>query len=130
MMQGIIATSDGGCVMHGRRYDYNSDLRVDAYVLKVDAQGEVVSSTSVPLPQGGLRIFPNPASGFVQVGLPEGAPQGMTGTLYSMDGRPARQFVHQEGRPLGLKGLPAGGYVLSLRDGRSGRQYVGRVVKR
>ena len=63
LMQGVLATSDGGCVMYGRRYDYNNVPRLDAIIIKVDGNGIVTSETTIPITQTSIIAFPNPSTG-------------------------------------------------------------------
>lgn len=62
-MEGILATSDGGCVMYGRRYNYNTNSEIDGIVIKVDGNGVVTSETTIPIPQTSITAFPNPSMG-------------------------------------------------------------------
>jgi hypothetical protein len=63
MQGGVIATSDGGCLMFGKRFDYNRELKSDAYLIKVDGNGVVTSTTSIPIPQPNIVAYPNPSNG-------------------------------------------------------------------
>lgn len=57
-MRGLIATSDGGCLMYGFRYQVGS--QTEAYVLKVDGDGIVTGTMSIPLPGDRFLLYPNP----------------------------------------------------------------------
>ncbi len=63
LMFGVLATSDGGCVMYGRRYDYNNVPKTDAYIIKVDGNGVVTSETTIPITQTSITAYPNPSMG-------------------------------------------------------------------
>jgi Secretion system C-terminal sorting domain len=63
LMMGLLATSDGGCAIYGRRYDYNNVPKTDAYIIKVDGNGVVTSTTSIPLSQSNIIAYPNPSNG-------------------------------------------------------------------
>ncbi len=69
-MKGLTATSDGGCLMHGYRYNHNTIPRTEAYLIKVDGNGLVTSETAIPLSISTLQLSPNPGNGFVQAHLP------------------------------------------------------------
>jgi hypothetical protein len=62
-MQGVLATSDGGCAMYGLRYDYNTVPKTDAIIIKVDGNGIVTSETSIPIAQPNIIPYPNPSNG-------------------------------------------------------------------
>ncbi|MBL7817321.1 MAG: T9SS type A sorting domain-containing protein [Saprospiraceae bacterium] len=64
-MYGVLTTDDGGCIMYGTRYDYNSVPKYDAYILKVNGEGLITSESSIPLSINNLHIYPNPSSGLV-----------------------------------------------------------------
>lgn len=60
-MTGLLATQDGGCLMYGFRHDYNNNSNViELYVLKVDENGQLVTSTSLPLSENSFLSYPNP----------------------------------------------------------------------
>jgi Secretion system C-terminal sorting domain len=63
LMQGVLATSDGGCLMYGRRYDYNTVPKMDAYIIKVDGNGMISSETTIPIGLSSITAYPNPSTG-------------------------------------------------------------------
>jgi hypothetical protein len=89
--------------------------------------------TSIPIvyvPEGGLRVWPNPARGQVWVGLSEALIREAVGlTLYDMMGR---QVLHQpysggEVLTVELHSLTPGLYVL-LVQGRDGRRWTEKLI--
>ena len=62
-MEGVLATNDGGCVMYGRRYNYNTNNQIDGIIIKVDGNGIVTSETSIPMSQSSITAYPNPSTG-------------------------------------------------------------------
>lgn len=66
-MAGILATSDGGCIMYGHRY--KSDTRLEAYALKVDGEGLITNTLDLPLAEESVYIYPNPFRENLQVEL-------------------------------------------------------------
>jgi hypothetical protein len=71
IMNGLLATSDGGCLMYGYRYLKTPDKKIEAYLIKVDANGLMTSETAIPLSISTLQLSPNPGNGFVQAHLPD-----------------------------------------------------------
>jgi Secretion system C-terminal sorting domain len=63
LMEGVLPTKDGGCVMYGERYDYNLIPKVDAIIIKVDGNGIVTSETTIPITQSNIIPYPNPSNG-------------------------------------------------------------------
>jgi hypothetical protein len=65
-MEGLLPTKDGGCLIYGRRYDYNTIPKLDAIIIKVDGNGLVTSETSIPIAQSNIIPYPNPSNGQLQ----------------------------------------------------------------
>jgi hypothetical protein len=89
--------------------------------------------TSIPIvyvPEGGLRVWPNPARGQVWVGLSEALIREAVGlTLYDMMGR---QVLHQpysggEVVTVELHSLTPGLYILHV-QGRDGRRWTEKLI--
>lgn len=91
--------------------------------------------TSIPIvtiPDGSIRVWPNPARGQTWVGLSEGvARQATTMTLTSLLGQMVWQQpltgIEGEAVPIPLEGLSAGIYFLQVK-GYRGKRWVEKVV--
>lgn len=91
--------------------------------------------TSIPvvtIPDGGIRVWPNPAQGQTSVGLSEGVARQVTAmTLTSLLGQMVWQqpYTGTEGQAMTipLEGLSPGVYVLQV-QGVKGRRWVEKVV--
>ncbi len=71
-MTGLLATEDGGCLMYGFRHDYENNPNViELYVLKVDENGQLVNSTSLPLNENNFLTYPNPFSNWINIEISE-----------------------------------------------------------
>jgi len=57
MMSGLIATTDGGCLMYG--YRFTADERWEAVAIKVNENG-VMTNTSILMKQNRVETYPNP----------------------------------------------------------------------
>jgi hypothetical protein len=68
----LLATQDSGCLMLATRYDDNvQDQELDAYILKVDANGLFTSVYDIPsLASNEILFFPNPAGDHVTAQFP------------------------------------------------------------
>jgi Secretion system C-terminal sorting domain len=64
-MRGVLATSDGGCAMYGLRYDFNIVPKTDGIIIKVDGNGVVISTTTIPMNQSSIIAYPNPSNGLL-----------------------------------------------------------------
>jgi len=56
----ILATSDGGCVMIGNRYDADYQYVRDIYVVKVDENGVISWTQNVDMLKNIFTVYPNP----------------------------------------------------------------------
>lgn len=70
-MYGVLATDDGGCMMYGTRYDYNTTPKYDAYILKVNGEGLITSESFIPLTLHAIEVYPNPSNGLINLDFKE-----------------------------------------------------------
>ena len=63
LVTGVIATSDGGCIIYSPRHNHNNLQQVDVIIIKVDGNGLITLTNSIPLPQSSITAFPNPSTG-------------------------------------------------------------------
>jgi hypothetical protein len=113
-MSGVLATSDGGCLMYGTRYNFNTIPKTDAYLIKVDGNGTVVSETSIPMVTPRIVVFPNPSSEFLTIDLPS-----LTGEIdIRIFDAQGKLVLSEKGRsaekPLNVQELASGNYVLQV----------------
>ncbi|MEI8046225.1 MAG: T9SS type A sorting domain-containing protein [Bacteroidota bacterium] len=86
-MFGILATSDGGCLMYGTKCDYiyyATDDR-DLIIIKVDANGLVTNTKKQDMVHSAI-LYPNPGTNYINI---ISGPQitGAQFTLYDMQGQ-------------------------------------------
>jgi len=63
LLMSILATQDGGCVMAGSRYDYQTqNMERDVYILKVDEDGLITWAYNIPEVTKETLIYPNPGN--------------------------------------------------------------------
>lgn len=88
-MFGLIATQDGGCLMYGRRHDYQNNPNIlELYILKVNADGELVNTTTLALYEDNFVVYPNPFSDQIYINFSDNAPvQNLQIELYDLHGR-------------------------------------------
>jgi len=69
----ILATSDGGCLMVGNRYDYEiQNQERDIFVVKVDGNGLIVWTQEIQPDKAMFSIYPNPGRDQIQTKMPAG----------------------------------------------------------
>ena len=61
------ATSDGGCIVVGNRYDGEIQYVRDIYVIKVDSNGLITWTQSLNPQEYEVAVFPNPGKNYLQI---------------------------------------------------------------
>lgn len=89
VLQSVTATSDGGAIVAGTRFDYlnHPENQLDVYVLKLDSTGLYVNvDEEKPIPIHDAIVYPNPGSDYLIV---QSGPQvsGAVFRMYNMQGR-------------------------------------------
>ena len=113
-MQGLLATSDGGCLMYGYRYDYNTIPRTEAYIIKVDGNGFISSETSIPLSIPTLQLAPNPGNNIVQALLPNNW-QSLDFRFFDYSGKVVKSIhLTYPNKELDLSDLNSGLYIFQV----------------
>ncbi len=78
------------------------------------------------LPLNNLHIYPNPASGFIQIGLPDGElKQNAWIEVYNLQGQSV-MGKQLSGNQLSIEGLPGGLYMIRLRIDQ--KNYSGKLL--
>ena len=137
-MFGVLATSDGGCVMYGRRYDYNNIPKLDAYIIKVDGNGLVTSETTIPIGQESITAFPNPSTGqlnFKKETLPKENRDKLSVfgrfdvSIFDISGKLVFQKKETDlSETLDLSHLSTGHYIYQIKEGEKIKA-IGKWVK-
>jgi hypothetical protein len=112
---GILATSDGGCIAYGS-YTKNrlASKKRYAYFIKVDGNGRTVSETTIPLSTPTLKVFPNPAQAEIQVALPTEI-ETFDYRIYDSQGKLVQQKNNvSSAQNIGIQTLATGSYVLQI----------------
>lgn len=67
----ILATTDGGCLMVGNRYDYETqDQERDIYIAKVNTEGLIVWTQEIQPDESLFSIYPNPGNESLNINSP------------------------------------------------------------
>jgi len=89
-MTKLIATSDGGCLMAGTRFDYKAHPNIherDIYIIKVNSEGLITSANGKPAPiVHDAIVYPNPGSNYLKVRIAVQHKQSVF-KLFDMNGR-------------------------------------------
>jgi hypothetical protein len=90
----VLATKDGGCLLAGTRYDYESGIEErDIYIIKLDSEGLIVGNEEhSELEMSESIVYPNPGSNEIKVRIAAQHPESLF-ELFDMNGK---QIVSQE----------------------------------
>jgi len=68
VLYSILATSDGGCIMVGNRYDYETqDMERDIYIVKVNSDGLITWTQEIPIYKKLVTVYPNPGINILNI---------------------------------------------------------------
>jgi len=132
LMNKLIATRDGGCLIAGTRYDYINDPvpQTDIIVLKLNSEGLLVSQNE--LQECLLReaiVYPNPGSTIMQVRLAVQHPKALLELFDSQGKLVLSQQLHEKESRINTAYLPTGTYIYRL-SAETGLNESGKWVKR
>ena len=131
-MSKLIATSDGGCIMAGTRFDYKTHPWVherDIYILKVNAEGLITSTNgkSAPIVHDAI-VYPNPGSNVLRVRVAAQHPESLF-KLYNMSGKLVLQLpIHGKTAAFNTTFLPPATYIYTI-TAKTGLNEKGKWVK-
>ncbi|HRQ30522.1 MAG TPA: T9SS type A sorting domain-containing protein, partial [Saprospiraceae bacterium] len=114
----ISATSDGGCIVSGGKGKYtywNGNFTGTPWAIKLDENGNTVS-THDPVPgKWEITVFPNPSAGDFRIDI-AGDTQDATLMLFDMQGRMLRHYeqLGQGQHTFDFSDLPVGTYIWKL----------------
>lgn len=123
----IIATSDGGCLLYGEKYYYNTDKKTTLYLLKLNVQGQLVSSDGIVQETNEVKIFPNPSRDNINISI---AQKDELFDLQCIDsqGKVIYSCEMQHYHSLDVSNWQAGIYVFILRDKKGNLAKMERVI--
>ncbi len=117
LMNKLIATRDGGCLVSGTRYDYLNDPvpQTDIIVLKLNSEGLLVGNNELPETRMHEAIvYPNPVTDALQIRLAVQHPTALL-ELFDANGRLVlSQQLHQKENRITVNQLPFGTYIYKL----------------
>jgi hypothetical protein len=129
-LTGIIATSDGGCIMYAARHNHNILQQIDVFVIKVDGNGLVTSTNSIPMPQESIIAYPNPSNGQLQFKKEDPSVSSRFDfNLYDMSGKLVFQKRETDlSETFDLSHLAEGNYMYQIKE-REQIISVGKWIK-
>ncbi len=107
----IKATSDGGCFLAARKFNHSTQV-YDALFMKLDNMGELVYIVGPEAPLYQFRIYPNPATTWLQI---ETSRPAYTFTIRDLHGRVLLERNGGDNKShVDLSQFAAGTYVISF----------------
>ena len=114
----ITGTRDGGCAVTGMVYDQNNERRLDLFVFKINADGNV--GVDEIQEENMAFVYPNPTKGLLRIGGVEAKETKIYNTL----GQCVMSF---QGNEANVESLAEGVYLLRIKAGQ-GRNQILRLV--
>lgn len=109
------ATTDGGFIVTGTRYNFNVDNRLDIFVLKINADGTVGTDEITVVDE--VKVYPNPSNNMfnIRTGVTMKQPYNAQMEVYDMSGRLVhRQEITENVTAINAETWPAGMYVWKM----------------
>ncbi len=114
-IQNILATRDGGCLLASTRSNLDTQgERVDLYLMKVDANGQLGFSETIA--QADVKIYPNPGRQEFTLSF-EAMGSGCELYLYDLSGRCViHRRLSETTETIDASFLPSGVYIYEVRN--------------
>jgi hypothetical protein len=107
------ATADNSLLIAGTYFSPTRDNGRVAYLLKLNADGLMVSETKIPMPDMHVRVFPNPAADFLELEVP--VTENIDIQIFDAAGKLMISEKEQSpNKRISVKHLLVGNYVLQI----------------
>ena len=117
----VLATSDGGCLLTGTRYDHLTQFEErDVVIIKIDSTGSITGVNNLPaIKLQEMILYPNPVEEELNIHV-GGHTEIIRVEIYSMQGRLMVSYDDFLLHTIKVSNLPSGQYLLkaSCRDGQ------------
>lgn len=125
----ILATDDGGCIMVGNRYDYETqDHERDIYIAKVNSDGLIVWTQEIPTDKQSTTVFPNPGTNLLNIKTNN---KELDLELINVNGQVLiRQIVNSNSNTINTESIVSGIYFYRLIDKKNKTVESGKWVKK
>lgn len=130
LSNGLIATSDGGCVVLGCIQDTNSNfLNRDLYIFKLDSMGTVTSiGNLLPTVEKRYTIYPSPAQNDIYI--KDNGEGAYNFTLWNVEGKEVyrENNIKELNVKIDIGNLSKGVYLYEIRT-EGGKKQSGKIMK-
>jgi hypothetical protein len=128
LLYSILATSDGGCIMAGIRYDDEiQNLERDIYISKVNSDGLVVWTREIEPPKSISTVYPNPGTDYFNIKTSDEASDF---ELINQNGqRVIKQHISEDSKQINTETLQPGMYFYKLTNQKTNTAETGKWIK-
>ena len=125
----IHATNDGGCIMVGNRYDYETqDQERDIYITKVNSDGLIVWTQEVPIDKQLTSVYPNPGTNLLNIKTDN---KNLDFELININGQIViRQIINNNLKTINTESLKSGMYFFRLINNKNKTIETGKWIKK
>ena len=125
----ILATNDGGCIMVGNRYDYETQNQErDIYIVKVDSNGLITWTQEIPTDKPETTVYPNPGTNVLNIKNDNNL---LDFELINLNGQIViRQIVNNNINTINTESLKPGMYFYKLNDNKNKTFETGKWIKK
>ena len=124
----ILATNDGGCIMVGNRYDYETQNQErDIFIVKVDSNGLITWTQQIPLAKQESMVYPNPGTNLLNI---KSTCNEMEFELININGQVViRQMLDNNCSVINAESIKSGIYFYRLIDKKNKTVETGKWIK-
>jgi hypothetical protein len=125
----ILATNDGGCLMVGNRYDYETqDQERDIYIAKVNSEGLIVWTQEIPIDKKLIKVYPNPGTNQLNIKTDN---KELNFELININGQVViRQMLDNNHKTINTESQKSGMYFYRLIDNKNKTIKTGKWIKK
>lgn len=127
----VITTTDGGLALAGHSWSSDGDLaaagnrgKTDIWAVKLSPQTSQTASEELP---DRMSIFPNPATAFVSIQLPDNT-HTLDISIRDLSGKIVHKTRIEPGKPLNITSLKPGAYEIAASPIGTRMTYFGKLV--
>jgi hypothetical protein len=124
----ILATNDGGCIMVGNRYDYETQNQErDIFIVKVDSNGLITWTQQIPFAKQESMVYPNPGTNLLNI---KSTCNEMEFELININGQVViRQMLDNNCSVINAESIKSGIYFYRLIDKKNKAIETGKWIK-
>jgi len=129
VLYSILATSDGGCIMVGNRYDHETQYQErDIYITKVNGEGIVVWTQEIKIDKQLTTVYPNPGTNELNIKTNN---KEQEIELIDINGQIViRQTLDNNPKTINTESLKTGMYFYRLIDKKNKTVETGKWIKK